>query len=187
MWRADKHREDFTVEPDLVESIDDDQHAHAQVQVTAPHVLSLGDPSLEPANAAEPVWAEWRAELAEVGGTSPLLHFVDSPRTRVELSTTHPGGLAQFITGKTTLLSNLIRDEVALRAAKIAAAAVAAKGLELTTSRGIDAVHLGIGLAEWQHAGVQYCAPVLLRCPVRPGGVAVRAVARPAHGARRAS
>ncbi|MBK0297400.1 hypothetical protein IAE22_36840, partial [Bacillus sp. S34] len=63
----------------------------------------------------------------------PLTHFADHPRARIELSTTHPGGLAQFITGKTTLLSSLIRDEVALRAARIAAGHVEAKGTELAT------------------------------------------------------
>jgi hypothetical protein len=112
---------------------------------------------------AEPIWAEWRAELGSVGGSSPLLHFVDTPRTRIELSATHPGGLAQFITGKTTLLSNLIRDEVALRAARLAAGAIAEKGLELVTSRGIDAVHLGIGMVHWRHEHVTYTAPLLLR------------------------
>ncbi|PRY67212.1 hypothetical protein B0I08_107107 [Glaciihabitans tibetensis] len=112
---------------------------------------------------AEPIWAEWRAELGSVGGPSPLLHFVDSPRTRIELSATHPGGLAQFITGKTTLLSNLIRDEVALRTARLAAGAIAAKGLELVTARGIDAVHLGIGMVHWRHEHVDYDAPLLLR------------------------
>lgn len=126
-------------------------------------MVSFGDSSWQPSNAAEPVWDEWRSELETVGGRSPLLHFVDSPRTRIELSTTHPGGLAQFITGKTTLLSNLIRDEIALRAAKIAAGAVAAKGLELVTARGIDAIHLGIGIAEWAFEGEQFRAPVLLR------------------------
>jgi hypothetical protein len=131
--------------------------------VTAPHALSLGDPNLAAGNVAEPVWATWREELATIGGTSPLLHFIDSPRTRIELSTTHPGGLAQFITGKTTLLSSLIRDDVALRAAKIAAGAIAAKGLELTSARGIDAIHLGIGIAEWRHGGSEFRAPVLLR------------------------
>jgi hypothetical protein len=112
---------------------------------------------------AEPIWAEWRAELASVGGTSPLLHFVDTARTRIELSATHPGGLAQFITGKTTLLSNLIRDEVALRTARIAANAIAAKGLELSSTRGIDAIHLGIGMVDWQFGGADYRAPLLLR------------------------
>ena len=77
---------------------------------------------------AEPTWDAWRTELATVGGSSPLLHFVDTPRTRIELSSTHPGGLAQFITGKTTLLSNLIRDEVALRIAKTAAGEIVEEG-----------------------------------------------------------
>ncbi|HEY2644794.1 MAG TPA: AAA family ATPase [Galbitalea sp.] len=131
--------------------------------MTAPHVLSLGDPNLRAANVAEPSWAAWRGELASVGGPSPLLHFVDTPRTRIELSATHPGGLAQFITGKSTLLSNLIRDEVALRVAKTAAGAIAAKGLELSTARGIDGIHLGIGVVDWRHDDLDYRAPLLLR------------------------
>ena len=161
MRRADRHSEDFTVEPDLVEP--EAPAVHAQLQVTAPHAITLAEPGVMPGNVAEPVWAQWRAELEAAGGRSPLLHFIDSPRTRIELSTTHPGGLAQFITGKTTLLSNLIRDDVALRAAKIAAGAIAAKGLELQSARGIDAIHLGIGIAEWRHGIGEYRAPILLR------------------------
>ncbi|MBW4033591.1 MAG: AAA family ATPase [Acidobacteria bacterium] len=128
-------------------------------------------------DVADPVREQWRAELAAVGGRSPLLHFVDEPSTRIELSTTHPGGLARFITGQTTLLSQLIRDDVALRAARLAADRIAAKGLELSTTRGIDAIHLGIGLARWtattEHRGddehgddfaiEDFSAPVLLR------------------------
>ncbi|WP_397545178.1 DUF4011 domain-containing protein, partial [Salinibacterium sp.] len=136
---------------------------NAQPQVTAPHTLSLGDPSIVAGNVAEPVWAQWRAELAAIGGRNPLLHFDDASRTHIELSTTHPGGLAQFITGKTTLLSNLIRDDVALRTAKLAAGVIASKGLELQSARGIDSVHLGIGIAEWRHGVTDYRAPVLLR------------------------
>ncbi|HTN57374.1 MAG TPA: AAA family ATPase [Protaetiibacter sp.] len=105
----------------------------------------------------------WRAELAELGGTSPLLHFVDAPTTRIELSTTHPGGLARFITGKSTLLSQLIRDDLALRRARVAAERITAKGLELSTTRGLDVVHLGIGIVRWTHDRVDYCAPLLLR------------------------
>jgi hypothetical protein len=153
VWRAGN--------PD--ESNSEDDYARAPHQVTAPHIISLGDPAVRPANVAEPVWAMWRAELDGIGGRSSLLHFVDTPRTRIELNATHPGGLAQFITGKTTLLSNLIRDEVALRAAKIAAGAIAAKGLELSTARGIDGIQLGIGVALWNHDDVEYRAPLLLR------------------------
>jgi hypothetical protein len=159
VWRAGNHDDDFLEDP--AESAPDP--AHAETQVTAPHALSLGDPSFSPVNVAEPTWSGWREQLAEVGGTNPLLHFVDGPRTRIELGATHPGGLARFITGNTTLLSNLIRDDLALRAAKLAAGEIAAKSLELATTRGIDSVHLGIGIAEWQFEGVDHRAPILLR------------------------
>ena len=105
MWRADRH---------------DDRNDETETSVAAsgapsapraphasPHGLTVGDPSLAIGNAAEPTWQTWRDELSRVGGTSTLLHFGDDPRTRIELSTTHPGGLAQFITGKTTLLNAL--------------------------------------------------------------------------------
>jgi very-short-patch-repair endonuclease len=157
VWRANRPQDhDFFTEPD-------DSHARVERQVTAPHALTLGDPNYSLSNVAEPTWQGWRSELGSIGGVSPLLHFVDGPRTRIELSATHPGGLAQFITGKSTLLSNLIRDDIALRAAKLAAAEIADKSLELATARGIDSIHLGIGIAEWQHEGLQFRAPVLLR------------------------
>jgi hypothetical protein len=114
-------------------------------------------------DVTEPVRAVWRAELAGIGGRSPLLHFDDGPTTRIELSTTHPGGLARFITGTTTLLSQLIRDDMALRGARLAADRIAAKGLELATTRGIDSIKLGIGLATWGFGDDSYCAPILLR------------------------
>jgi len=141
----------------------EDTHAHPPLQVTAPYMVSTGDPRFEAVNAAEPLRREWREELAGIGGRSPLLHFVDAPETRIELGTTHPGGLARFIAGNATLLSSLIRDDVALGLAKTAAENVTAKGLELAAVRGIDSVQLGIGIAGWEHEGVEFCAPVLLR------------------------
>ncbi|UOQ88453.1 AAA family ATPase [Agromyces endophyticus] len=134
-----------------------------QHDITRPDGLSLGDPSLVAGNVAEPAWRRWNAELAAVGGRSPLTRFVDTPRTRIELSTTHPGGLPQFITGKSTLLSSLIRDELALRNARLAAAEITQKGIELRSVRGVESVHLAIGLASWRNGGEEYLAPVLLR------------------------
>jgi hypothetical protein len=139
-----------------------DDAFHPQ-NTTAPHTLSLGDPSILAGNVADPVWQRWRAELESLGGRSPLLHFVDGPRTRIELSNTHPGGLPPFITGKNTLLSSLIRDELALRNARLAANAITTKGIELRSVRGLESVHLAIGLAQWRHDGDEFTAPVLLR------------------------
>ena len=105
----------------------------------------------------------WREELARIGGRSPLLHFDDQPANRIELSTTHPGGMPQFITGQKILLSALIRDDLALRYARVAAGRVTDKAAEMRAVRGLETVHLGIGVAKWEFEGVDYCAPVLLR------------------------
>ncbi|WGD38593.1 AAA family ATPase [Lysinibacter sp. HNR] len=106
---------------------------------------------------------KWREELARVGGQSPLLHFEDSPRTRLELSTTHPGGLPQFITGQKILLSSLIRDDLALRNARLAAGEITDKALEMRSVRGLETTHLGIGLTKWRFEGEDFTAPVLMR------------------------
>jgi hypothetical protein len=127
-------------------------------------VSDLLQPSaLSGVNVAEPVWREWREELAVVGGSSPLLQFVDTPRTRIDLSSMHPGGLPQLISGKATLLSSLIREEFALRNARLAASALTAKSMQLRSMRGLEAVYLGVGLARWTFGDIEYCGPVLVR------------------------
>ncbi|MGM1028322.1 MAG: AAA family ATPase [Actinomycetota bacterium] len=113
-------------------------------------------------------WQAWADALRRVGGRSPLTDFIDTTATRIELSTTHPGGLAQFITGRPTALSSLIRDDLALRAARGAAAAISSKGIELAAARSIDAVHLGIGMVRFPHAAAdgsprEVYGPMLLR------------------------
>ncbi|WP_436408519.1 AAA family ATPase [Agromyces chitinivorans] len=138
-------------------------HPEPVSEASSADAVSVGDPAFTAGNIAEPEWRRWRDELARAGGRSPLLRFVDTPRTRIELSTTHPGGLPQFITGKSTLLSSLIRDELALRNARLAAAEITQKGIELRSVRGIEGVHLAIGLAKWRFDGAEHLAPVLLR------------------------
>ncbi|MEB0285234.1 AAA family ATPase [Cryobacterium sp. 10S3] len=158
MWRLDRKQDD-----DDILSTNPDAPSGEPRNAVSPQTVSLGDPSVVAGNIAEPVWNRWRTELAEIGGRSPLLHFADEPRTRIELSQAHPGGLPQFITGKSTLLSNLIRDELALRNARLAAGEITQKGIELRSMRGIESVHLGIGLAEWRFGDVDFLGPVLLR------------------------
>ena len=184
MWRLDRKREEDETAQDAADSAPDfspfaetgDIPEATRIsgrgdplnppnmsRTTSPVTVTVGDPSVVAANIAEPVWHRWREQLGALGGRSPLLHYEDSARTRIELSTTHPGGLPQFIMGKTTLLSSLIRDELALRNARVAANAIASKSVELRTVRGLDAIHLAIGLAEWRHGGDEFVAPVLLR------------------------
>lgn len=152
MWRADRYDD---------HELDDD--APAAAPSVEPGALTIGDPTVKPMNVASETWQRWRDELAALGGDSPLLHFDDERRGRIELGTSHPGGLARFIAGSPTLLSNLVRDDMALKAARVAAERIADKGLELSSVRGIDAIALGIGMVTWSHAGVDYRAPLLLR------------------------
>ncbi len=111
----------------------------------------------------ESIVAGWRTELAELGGKNSLLFFEDLESNRIELSYTHPSGTAQFIAGQKTLLSSLIRDNVALRRARQAAGRVTDKAIEMRNMRGLETVHLGVGIAQWSFEGEHFCAPVLLR------------------------
>ena len=156
---ADRREDDLGMDEDEFDA------APMRADQSRPELLAPVDGASDSrrGDPAAPVREHWLTELARVGGPSPLLHFVDDPTTRIELSTTHPGGLARFITGASTLLSQLIRDDLALRAARLAADRIAAKGLELSSTRGIDAIRLGIGVATWTGADGAYCAPILLR------------------------
>ncbi|WP_412959704.1 AAA family ATPase [Microbacterium sp. 179-I 3D2 NHS] len=115
------------------------------------------------AHASEAERTRLRAEAADLGGPSPLISFHDASESGIDISKAHPGSLPQFITGKSTLLSNLFRDEVGLRTARLAAERITAKNTELRTVRGIEAVHLAVGVARWRIGGADFAAPVLLR------------------------
>ncbi|SJN15265.1 Superfamily I DNA and RNA helicases and helicase subunits [Microbacterium esteraromaticum] len=125
--------------------------------------LSDSSTGVDIAHAAEARRTELRAEAADLGGASPLITFEDAPDASIDISKAHPGSLPQFITGRSTLLSNLFRDEVGLRTARLAAERITARSTELRTVRGIDAVHLAVGIARWRVGGADFAAPVLLR------------------------
>ncbi|MVQ40991.1 AAA family ATPase [Microbacterium sp. MAH-37] len=115
------------------------------------------------AHAAEAERTRLRAEAADLGGQSSLTGFRDRGDNGIDISKAHPGSLPQFITGRATLLSNLFRDEVGLRTARLAAERITARNTELRTVRGIDAVRLAVGIARWRIGGTDFAAPVLLR------------------------
>ncbi len=128
-----------------------------------PGDLGLSEPGVTVMHIAEPERIRLRALAADLGGASTLLHFDDANGGGIEITKAHPGSLPQFITGRSTLLSNLFRDEVALRNARLAAERITAKNVELRTARGIEPVNLAVGLASWRIGGLACTAPVLLR------------------------
>jgi hypothetical protein len=128
-----------------------------------PGDLGLSEPGVAVAHIADPERERLRREGAALGGRSTLLHFSDQDDAVIEITQAHPGSLPQFLTGRSTLLSNLFRDEVALRNARLGAERITAKSVELRTTRGLDTVHLAVGLASWRIGGMACTAPVLLR------------------------
>ena len=114
-------------------------------------------------NALAPTRQAWRDEIATLGGPSPLLFFSDTPRTRLDLTTTHPGGLPKFLAGEPTRLTHLYREEFTLRNARLAAAALESIASSLRVMRGIETVFLAVGVAAWTFGGTSYSAPVMLR------------------------
>ena len=130
------------------------------------HSVSVGDPDAVVVNHAAEVWETWRESISELGGPSPLIHFSDRPENRIDISRGHPGGLARFLAGSPTLLGNLIRDDVARRPAHKAAVRLVEHAQDLKHTRGLDTIALGIGLVEWDHDGVHYAGPLLMR-PVK--------------------
>lgn len=127
-----------------------------------PGDLGLSEPGVSVMHIAEPERDRLRALAAELGGPSTLLHY-DDAGGGIEITKAHPGSLPQFITGRSTLLSNLFRDEFALRNARLAADRITAKNVELRTARGIEPVNLAVGLASWRIGGLACTAPILLR------------------------
>jgi len=133
------------------------------VDAVTPADLDLSEPGVVVSHIAEPARGRLREQAAHLGGRSSLLHYSDAGDAGIDITKAHPGSLPQFITGRSTLLSNLFRDEVVLRSARLAAERIVAKDVELRTARGLDTVHIAIGMAGWRIGGVAYAAPVLLR------------------------
>ncbi|MFC6325907.1 AAA family ATPase [Microbacterium koreense] len=148
MWRADGN------------VVVGDETPAAEVN---PGDLGLSEPGVVVQHIADPERERLRLEAAQLGGRSTLVHYSDAEDAGIEMTHAHPGSLPQFLTGRSTLLSNLFRDEVALRTARMAAERITAKSVELRTTRGLDTVHLAVGLASWRIGGLACTAPVLLR------------------------
>lgn len=101
-----------------------------------------------------------RADIASIGGTSPLTNFELSSFGQVDLSRAHPGGLAQLVSSRATTLSNLIRDGVAQSRAHSAIRRIRSKSLHIEHNYSIDATFIAAGLVEDRSSGQKL--PILL-------------------------
>ena len=107
---------------------------------------------VRPADAAELVARAaitWRGALTDEAGDSALADVDRLGGALLDLSAAHPSGIAQLFAGRTTRLSNLVREGSALSAAKRRARAVASRAESFAQRYGLASAFLAIGVATW--------------------------------------
>lgn len=104
----------------------------------------------------------WLAELRGIGGTNPLKNFEVNTAGQIDLERAHPGGLAQFVTGRPTQLTNLVRDALAYSRAVKAAKRIKAKAERLSANLGLDTLLVAAGVANFETDGFDLNVPILL-------------------------
>ena len=104
----------------------------------------------------------WLAELRGIGGTNPLKNFEVNTAGQIDLERAHPGGLAQFVTGRPTQLTNLVRDALAYSRAAKAAKRIKAKAERLSANLGLETLFVAAGVANFEADGFDLNVPVLL-------------------------
>jgi hypothetical protein len=107
-------------------------------------------------------WDAWHEEIAAIGITNPLTNFDTNSFGQIDLERSHPGGFSQFVTGRATLLSNLVRDPLAYSRALAAARRINAKAERLRNHFGIETLFLAGGLADFEGDGFDLKMPILL-------------------------
>lgn len=129
--------------------------------------------SLARSNPLDQAVKDWRTYLTDDGGSSALFDVSKLSGALLDLSRAHPSGIAQFYAGRSTRLSSLVREEVALAEAREGARSMLQHADELAQRYSSAPIYLVIGLARWlevtdgrpeetRHAH----APILLR-PLR--------------------
>ena len=95
----------------------------------------------------------WRARLADLAGNSPLWDISTLGDAIVELTAAHPSGIAQLYAGRSTPLSNLVREGSALTNARRRARVVLARTDELAQRFGVAPTYVAMGVATWHTDG----------------------------------
>ena len=112
--------------------------------------------------AAQENWTKWQEEIRAIGVTNPLTNFEANSFGQIDLERSHPGGFSQFITGRQTLLSNLVRDPLAFSRALSAARRIKTKADRISSNFGIETIFLIGGVANFEADGFDLNIPILL-------------------------
>lgn len=114
----------------------------------------------------ESVWNDWQRELQSIGVTNPLVNFERSSYGQIDLAQSHPGGFSQFVAGRATTLSSLVRDPQSFAAALGAARRIKNQAEKISQQFGLDTLGLIAGVTNLQGDGFDLQLPVLI-WPIR--------------------
>ena len=107
-------------------------------------------------------WDAWLDEIAAIGISNPLQNFESDTYGQIDLERAHPGGLAQFVSGGTATLANLVRDPLAYSRALNAAKRIRSKSEALLKNFGVETCYLVGGLASLVADGFDLRIPIFL-------------------------
>src|SRR5690606_38442403 len=110
----------------------------------------------------------WREDLVELGGASTLSDLTLLGEAIIDLTAAHPSGIAQLYAGRTTRLSNLIREGDALVTARRSARTVSARTDDLAQRYGVAPTYLAVGVATWTEGGAGHSAAPAPAAPPTP-------------------
>ncbi|MEY4491647.1 MAG: hypothetical protein RL085_58 [Actinomycetota bacterium] len=116
----------------------------------------------KPISVPEHAWALWQRELEAIGVTNPLIHFERSSYGQIDLTQSHPSGFSQFVAGRTTTLSNLVRDPQTFASALGAARRIKNQADKISQQFGVETLGLLGGLANLQGDGYDLQLPILI-------------------------
>ncbi len=119
--------------------------ADARLERSTP---TLVDP-MTPAQLVSRAVGTWRSSLAARAGASSLADISLLGDAMLDLSATHPSGVAQLFAGRPTQLANLFREGASLPTARRRARAVGIRAKEHAERYGIAPTYLAIGVATW--------------------------------------
>ena len=116
----------------------------------------------ENSNVSRINWDAWIREVRDIGKTNGLTNFAVNTFGQIDLDRSHPGGIAQFTSSGTALLSNLVREPLAFSKALTTARRIKAKSVNHLDNFGIHTVYLVGGLASLEQDGFDLNLPILL-------------------------
>lgn len=107
-------------------------------------------------------WDAWIREIRDIGKTNGLTNFAVNEFGQIDLERAHPGGIAQFTSSGTSLLSNLVREPLAFSKALTTARRIKAKSVNHLANFGIHTIYLVGGIASLEQDGFDLNLPILL-------------------------